>query len=207
MRPRLTALTVVVALAGAVGAATALADGDPASDYLISQKVFFPFDPRLSTTQKAELQALVEAANKGGYTIRVAIISSPNDMGTETSLYGKPRAYARFLGAELNYVYNDRLLVVMPGGFGFNDPRHPLAPTYAALRPITIKPGTIGLLNAAQSAVHELAAKNGVRLSAPPPVAAPEGNTTRNRVIIATVALLGILLSIVVLLILRRRSP
>ena len=100
-------------------------------------------------------------------------------MGTETSLYGKPRAYARFLGAELNYVYNDRLLVVMPGGFGFNDPRHPLAPTYAALRPITIKPGTIGLLNAAQSAVHELAAKNGVRLSAPPPVAAPEGNTTR----------------------------
>ena len=135
MRPRLTALTVVVALAGAVGAATALADGDPASDYLISQKVFFPFDPRLSTTQKAELQALVEAANKGGYTIRVAIISSPNDMGTETSLYGKPRAYARFLGAELNYVYNDRLLVVMPGGFGFDDPRHPLAPTYAALRP------------------------------------------------------------------------
>jgi hypothetical protein len=98
------------------------ADGDPASDCLIGQRVFFPYDSKILVTQQIQFAQLVREANKAGFTIRAALIASSYDMGSVTSLYLKPRAYARFLGQELSFVYRQRLLVVMRNGFGFNWP-------------------------------------------------------------------------------------
>ena len=47
-------------------------------------------------------------------------------------LWAKPQVYARFLGAELRFVYKDTLLIVMPQGFGINGP-YPLPRALAAL--------------------------------------------------------------------------
>ena len=60
----------------------------------------------------------------------MAIIASPYDLGAVTALWRKPRAYARFLGIELSLAYKQRLLVVMPNGFGFNWPGHSSASAY-----------------------------------------------------------------------------
>jgi hypothetical protein len=160
-------------LAACAFVSTARADGDPASDYLLEQQVFFPFDTKFPAERQAQFSGLVRAANRAGFRIRVALIASSYDMGSVTALYGKPRLYARFLGEELSFVYKQRLLVVMPNGFGFNWPEHRSAPAYAVLVKIPVESDATGLLDAAQTAVQRLAAADGVEVVPPPLEVAP----------------------------------
>jgi hypothetical protein len=196
-----------VAIAAAIATAPAArADGDPASDYLLSQQVFFPFDTKFPPKQQAEFAALVRAANTAGFKIRVALIGSSYDMGSVTALYLKPRAYARFLGQEIAFIYKQRLLVVMRNGFGFNWPHHPPAPAYAVLAKIPIRPGPTGLLTAAQTAVKRLAAAGGVKVAAPANVSTPGQRNSRDRLVIVAGAAALIVLAAAVRFGLRGRG-
>jgi hypothetical protein len=200
------ALALLLALVVAAGAAQAArADGDPASDYLVGAKVFLPYDAKFPPKQSAQLTALVAAANEAGYTIRVAVIWSDYDMGSVTALWRKPRTYARFLGLELGFVYKQRLLIVMPNGFGFSWRKHPSASEYALLSKIRIPPGAPGLLTAAATAVTKLAAADGVGVTAPARVTTPVQRNTHDREIIL-VAVLGALALAAVARYLIRRS-
>ena len=189
----------LVVLVFALVVPLAHADGDPASDYLYTQKVFVPFDV---AKQPGQLAADVEGATKAGFTIRVAVIGSAYDLGSVPSLWRKPRLYARFLGAELAFVYKQRLLIVMPNGFGFFWKGHPVAREYATLAKIPIPPGKLALLTAARNAVQALAAGANVHVQ---PQAAPMSTTGRVRAIIAIVALLLIAAALVGRVALRRR--
>jgi hypothetical protein len=206
---RITLLTAAVALASAIAAPTARADGDPASDYLLGQQVFFPFDAKFDAKKQAEVAGLVKAANQAGFKIRVALIASNYDMGSVTSLYRKPRTYARFLGAEISFIYKQRLLVVMPNGFGFNWPKHPATPAYAVLAKIPIKPGSSGLLDAAGTAVQQLATAAGIKVTAPTHVITPAQRTSHDRLIIIAAVAAALLLAVAgrFALRLRRRQP
>ena len=137
--------------------AVARANGDPASDYLLVQRVFVPYEGATAAKQQHALVSAVAAANKAGFTIRVALIYSNYDLGSVTVLWRKPRTYARFLGAELGFVYKQRLLIVMPNGFGFNWPKHPTTAEYALLAKLPIHRGAAGLLESATAAVQALA--------------------------------------------------
>jgi hypothetical protein len=108
------ALAVTLAALAAAGAA--LADADPASDVLYVNNVFLPLSTPVSQPLARQLAAATRAAGKSGNPIRVALIAKPADLGGVPSLFGKPTQYARFLGAELVYLYTGRLLVVMPQG-------------------------------------------------------------------------------------------
>ena len=187
-----TLALLAVLLAAAFSAQVARADGDPASDYLLGSKVFLPYDAKFPARQSAELTALITAANKAGFTIRVAILWSDYDMGSVTTLWRKPRTYAKFLGLELGFVYKQRLLVVMPNGFGFNRPKHSPAAEYAVLSKIAIPAGATGLLTAAEDAVTKLAAADGVQVSAPSHVTTPGQRNAHDREIILA-AVLGVL--------------
>jgi hypothetical protein len=110
--------TIVVVLAVALNPTSALADGDPASDVLAQQPLFLPQDAGLSSTQQAQLGALLASASRSGSPIRVALIASPADLGSITELWKRPQSYARFLGLELGLVYHGPLLIVMPDGLG-----------------------------------------------------------------------------------------
>lgn len=189
----------LVVLVFALAAPLAHADGDPASDYLYTQKVFVPFDV---AKQPGPLAADIEGATKAGFTIRVAVIGSAYDLGSVPSLWRKPQLYARFLGAELAFVYKQRLLIVMPNGFGFFWKGHPVTREYATLAKIHIAPGNVGLLTAARDAVHALAVDANVRVQ---PQAAPKSTTARDRAIIAIVALALIAAALVGRVALRRR--
>lgn len=196
---------LLAAVLFAVVAATAHADGDPASDYLLGTKVFIPFDLKVPKAKQQELTRVVQDANASGYTIRVAVIGSLYDMGAVTSLWKKPKPYAKFLGAELQFVYKNRLLVVMPQGFGFNWPHHSPAKQYALLDKITIQPGSSGLVDAAQTAVQKLAAASGVQI-----VSHGSGggeNTTRDRVVIILGAVGAVVVAVLLRLALRRKRP
>jgi hypothetical protein len=199
------ALMVVLAGLAASLVPAARADGDPASDYLLAQQVFLPIDVKLPAKQEAELKAFVNGANKAGFKVRVALIASRYDMGSVTSLYRKPRTYARFLGAELAFVYKQRLLVVMPNGFGFNWPKHPRAHEYATLASVPIRPGNAGLVVAARLAVQRLTAAAGVKVAAPAAVTAHHRGTSSGRVTIIAATAAALLAAVALAFVLRRR--
>ena len=160
---------LVAAVVAAVGVSAlsgvALGDGDPGSDVLVYQDLFVAGDAGMSVAQQAQLGTLLQTADRAGFPIRVAVISSPADLGAITALWHKPQAYAGFLGYELSLAYKQRLLVVMPNGFGFNWPGHSTASAARTLSGVTIGSGGTGLYAAASSAVHSLAAASGVRLT------------------------------------------
>ena len=112
-------LVVAVVAAACVGASGARADGDPASDYLLTEQAFVSPNARVSTGNTRRLADSLTILGRAGYRIRVAVIQSRFDLGAVTVLDGKPRLYARFLSQELRFVYKGRLLVVMPNGYGF----------------------------------------------------------------------------------------
>jgi hypothetical protein len=82
------------------------------------------------------------------------VIAKPDDLGAVTSLWARPRQYARFLGTELAYVYKKPLLIVMPNGVGYYQADHDSTPAYAALR--SIRSGSGNQL--AQAAIDSVAA-------------------------------------------------
>jgi cytochrome oxidase Cu insertion factor (SCO1/SenC/PrrC family)/thiol-disulfide isomerase/thioredoxin len=151
----LAVLAAAVLVSGAL-ASLARADGDPGSDVLVYQPLFAGSDAGLSVNQQVQLGDVLRAAARRGSPIRLAIISSRADLGSVTALWRKPQAYARFLGYELSLAYKQRLLVVMPNGFGFNWPGHSTASGYRELAQIAIKPGGAGLATATRAAVQRL---------------------------------------------------
>lgn len=98
--------------------AAALADGDPASDVLASQSLFLPPDSGVPAAQQTRLTALLSAAARQGFPVRVALVAGPSDLGSISQLWRMPGSYARFLGQELSLVFHGTLLVVMPNGVG-----------------------------------------------------------------------------------------
>jgi len=154
---RLAPLTLVVAFAALAGLATnARADGDPASDVLYFQDVYLPY-AKPSADVAAKLVSAVAASNKAGFRIKVAVIQAEQDLGSVPSLFNRQDLYARFLGAELKTFYNQRLLIVMPAGFGIYNGGKPVDAEKTALGGITIaSPSPDDLTNAANEAVAKL---------------------------------------------------
>src|SRR4051812_45287316 len=108
---RVATLLLAAALLAAT-AGTARADGDPPSDVLPFQDVYFPFQAPPPAAKQRLLDA-VAASNRANRPLKVAVIASAQDLGSIPSLFGRPQLYARFLGLELPF-YPARLLIVMP---------------------------------------------------------------------------------------------
>jgi hypothetical protein len=94
------------------------ADGDPASDVLLGQNVFYPYQPPVSASLQSALNAETAAAARAHFPIKVALIASPVDLGVITQLFAKPQQYAKFLDQEISYPSPQPLLVVMAAGYG-----------------------------------------------------------------------------------------
>jgi hypothetical protein len=198
---RLAALTVVIVCLCAPSAARA--NGDPASDYLLAQNVFLPFTTKIDQNEVKRLDGLLRESQKARFPIRVALILSPSDLGTAFSLFRKPQKYAAFLGLELSFVYRDRLLVVMPNGYGYSVNGDPDPKASAVLKPLPA-PGANATkeVQGAIVAVQRLAAAAGHRLAAPK----AGGSTSRDRITIAAAATAAIAL-IAAFVLYRRREP
>lgn len=150
---RLVACLVCVA-ALAVPAAV-LADGDPASDYLVFGDAYLPYPPPAART---ELSAALATVRKEHGRVKVAVIATANDLGSVPSLFGRPADYAQFLGQELKFAYGAGLLVVMPAGYGFYEDGKPTPAADTALGGLSITDKSPeGLTHAAAQAVTALA--------------------------------------------------
>jgi hypothetical protein len=167
-KSRLIALAAAVVLAAIAAPVAALADGDPASDYLLSEPIFLPIDHPVSPNQAATFERLVLGAEKAGLQIKVAVISSKYDLGSVPILYAEPQRYADFLGQELFYYYKHKILIVMPNGFGIYDNGHSTAVDRAVLAKVAPAKAVNGnvLTAAGTRAVEALAKHYGVVLPA-----------------------------------------
>jgi len=158
-------VVVLIALALALLMPTATyADGDPASDVLLTEDVFLPYAPPVAPSLVAILTNTVVRAHAAGFPIKVALIESPQDLGALPTLYGHPQRYANFLDVEISYNSTAKLLVVMPQGFG----RSAVGPS-AALAAIHVDAAqrANGLARAAIRAVVALADRAGDQIPLP----------------------------------------
>jgi hypothetical protein len=202
----LAVLAAGLLLAGAL-ATVARADGDPASDYLIAQKVFFPYDAKIPKPAQQKLLSTVQSATRQGFPIRVALIWTDYDLGAVTALWKQPRRYARFLGVELGYYFKGRLLIVMPSGFGFNWPKHDTAAAYRELAGVTIEPTPEGLATAAATAVQRLAAQAGVQASTTQAATGTSSQSNaHDRIVILVAVLAALAIGAAARLVIRRRA-
>jgi hypothetical protein len=141
------------------------ADGDPASDYLVSQNAFVPVDAGFSATQQVQLNDLLAVAEQHGYPLRVAVVGSSADLGSVGAAWRHPQAYAEFLAAELSYVFRGQLLVVMPNGFGVATP----GSSRTTASPTLVLPGK-GLADGTLAVVSKLLNAHHVPISSAAPV-------------------------------------
>jgi hypothetical protein len=153
----LGAALLACALVAAAVAGGARADGDPASDMLVVQNVFLPYEAP-SHAAAAELAQDVAAVYAAGERVKVALVATRIDLGAIPSLFGKPSQYAAFLGRELAGFYVGPLLIVMPSGYGIYDGGRSTAAEQGVLArlapPGSAQPDT--LANAAANAVGQL---------------------------------------------------
>ena len=193
-------LAVLVAL---LAPAAARANGDPASDVLLTNQVFLPYEAPISKQAAQELRATVAEANKKGFKIRVAVIAFTGDLGTAVSLWRHHQPYAKFLWSEIAFVYSNRLLVAMPSGFGFYDGKKPIAKELRVLK--GMKPGTTPtpLAESATAAVRALAKANGVTL---PKVSSGGSSSNRDRYVLGAAVLVFLLVLFVPARLFRRRG-
>jgi hypothetical protein len=197
---------VVAALLLVCVPGVARANGDPASDYLLLQSIFLPFDAKVDTDVTAQLSDVIRAADKADFPIKVAIIRTRYDLGTAFSLYNKPQRYAQFLGLELSFQYGDRLLVVMPNGYGYAVSGKP-DPRVATVLAGRTAPGADATkqVEAATAAVRALAASAGHVL--PAGGSGGGSSTTRDRITIAAGALALVAVLVAIVFYRRTRPP
>jgi MYXO-CTERM domain-containing protein len=157
---RLASILIVLLLAAMLVPAVAGADGDPASDVLLGENVFYPYSPAVPRSVQGPLNTETAIAKRAGLPIKVALIASPVDLGVIPNLFGQPQRYADFLDQEISFEGKQRLLVVMAAGYGvvgFD------GPATIAARGLRLPAGrsSSDLARAAVTAVATLAAASG----------------------------------------------
>jgi hypothetical protein len=160
MAARLAAILLTGLAMLAMTPAAGLADGDPASDVLLGENVFYPYTPPVSAATQRALNARTAAARAAGFPLKVALIASPIDLGVIPELFGKPQKYADFLDQEISFQTKQPLLVVMSTGYGVQGVSAAAQSAVASL-PKPAGKKSNDLATAAITAVSKLASASG----------------------------------------------
>jgi hypothetical protein len=195
-------LALALALLALLVPGAARANGDPASDVLLTDQVFLPFEAPISDSAKNDLRKTVSEANKKGFKLRVAVIAFTSDLGTATPLWAHPEDYSKFLGKEIAFVTTDPLLVAMPSGFGFYDQDRPVTQEQRVLA--KVRPGKVptALAQSTTVAVRALAAAKGITLPKP----SSGSSATHDRLILGVAVAAFLLILLFPARLLRRRG-
>jgi hypothetical protein len=194
---------LLVLVSGSVRTAVAAADADPASDVLLVQNAFLPYEPSTpAALAKALDQALTEI-HATGLQLKVAIIGSPVDLGGIPDLFGQVSRYAAFLETEISYRGPQPLLVVMPDGVSLQAAGPASALTGLA---VDTHQQSGGLARTAVLAVERIAAARGRPIAAPSLGASGGGGATGPLLLLLLLAAAVLLLLLAAGLVARRRS-
>jgi hypothetical protein len=206
MARRLASLLAAMILVGAAGPSWALADGDPASDVLLGQNVYYPYSPPVPPAAQATLDAETAAAKKAGLPIKVALIASPVDLGVIPELFGKPQDYAKFLDKEISFQGTQPLLVVMAAGYGTQGLSAKAAAAVDALSAPTGKTSS-DLAHAATTAVAKLAAADGHPIKSVPGGSSGSSGGSSTTPLLIGLVVAAVFVAGALILLRRRQAP
>jgi hypothetical protein len=172
LRPRWVTV-LACALVALVAAATARAHGDPASHYLETESLYPAFADRPSQRSELRLLGLLQAAERRGYPIKVALVANADDLTDNPRLLRHPQRYAEFVASELGDGLDAPVLVVTPHGLGAAGRPPTRLDGLMLLRNIALprRAGGDALAAAAMVAVRKLAQSDGHPLPAQVPPA------------------------------------
>ena len=163
--------------AALVAANAASAHGDPSTHMLETENLYPAVASRPSQSLELRLIGLLRAAAARGYPVKIALIAGADDL-EDTSMLGRPQAYAEYLQRELGGAAALRapLVVIEPSGFGVsgrelrNGRLQPIrgATAWPPLRTLGVSPGSDGdaLARTALAVVREAATAAGRPLPA-----------------------------------------
>ena len=164
-RAAAAAACLAAVAAASAPAPPANADGDPCSDFLLSQPLCWPLN-RPSQPQIDRVAKTLQYAAKKGFLVRVAVIASKQDLGSNPEYFGLPEPYAKLLAAEVQFAYKGRILTVMQKGYGIRNHNKPDPAEAKVLghvpKPADDQPDT--LMASANEAIRKLAAASGVKV-------------------------------------------
>lgn len=167
MRRRLALLAALSALAAGLTAPAAHADGDPASDVLLSADAYYPYAPNgVSKNLQTALDRMLSQAKAKGFELKVAMIAATADLGAVPQLITDPQKYADLLTSEIAFNTKPRVLVVLPAGLGGNNLGDNAGEALVGITPDGGDGGD-GLARAAMVAVGKLTAANGTPVPIP----------------------------------------
>jgi hypothetical protein len=202
MSVRLATLLAALLVVACLLPAAALGDGDPASDVLLGENVFYPYQPPVSSALQKSLNAETAAAKRAGFPIKVALIASPVDLGVIPDLFGKPQKYADFLDQEISFQTKQPLLVVMYNGYGVRG----LPPKSVGALATVPKPAgkaSNDLATAAMNAVQKMADAAGHPLAGEQSSSSSGGGSST--LLIAVLAAVAVLAALVLAVVTVRR--
>jgi hypothetical protein len=190
---RPAALAIASALVSlALLPASAHADGDPASDVLLFQPTYLPYQPKVPKSVADGLTETLKKARAKGYPLKVAVIATQNDLGAVPAFFAKPQEYADHLQREIAFNKPEPLLIVMPNGYGSADAGDTADTVLADLDP-PAEPSGDALGRAAIDATLALAEAAGKAVPAPklpPPSGEEEESGTSPAIIFGVPVLL-----------------
>jgi len=196
----------LVVLVSIVAPAPACADGDPASDVLLAENVFYPYMPQVSAALQQRLNAETKAATRAHFPLKVALIASPVDLGVIPYMFGKPQMYADFLDQEISFQGKQLLLVVMWNGFGVQGLNRRATAAAATLRKPTGKLSD-DLAVAALAAVPKLAGAAGHPIGAAGDSSAGAGGSATTTIVLAVLIAAAVATSLAIVFVRRRDTP
>jgi hypothetical protein len=209
-RRTLAAAAIAAIVALLVVPALAAADGDPASDVLLAENVFYPYEPATSPPLQDQLNAETAAAAKLHVPIKVALIASRIDLGTIPEVFGRPQEYAPFLDREISFTATQQVLVVMANGYGTSGLPAAAVSAVAAL-PKPSGGSSDELATAALTAVDKIAAAEGHPLAGSAAATDASGSAGGGGTLVLVIVLVVVALlatgALAMITLRRRRSP
>ncbi len=112
---------LIVCVAASLGAATpASGHGDPTGHYLETDALYPSVADRASQAIELQLLGVLQAVQRDGYPVKVALVASKDDVADTPGMFRQPQRYAERLVADLEVArpVTAPVLVVTPNGTG-----------------------------------------------------------------------------------------
>ena len=106
---------MIIAIAAA---GSASAHGDPASHYLETDALYPSFARQPSVEVQLQLLGLLQAAERRGYPIKVALVAGVEDLVDDLAMMRAPQRYAGTVASMIERELAAPVLVVTPFGLG-----------------------------------------------------------------------------------------
>jgi F0F1-type ATP synthase membrane subunit c/vacuolar-type H+-ATPase subunit K len=112
------ALLLAAAIIAIAAAGSASAHGDSASHYLETDALYPSFARQPSVQAQLQLMGLLQATERRGYPIKVALVAGAEDLVDDVGMMRTPRRYANAVASTIDRDLEAPVLVVTPFGVG-----------------------------------------------------------------------------------------